>query len=84
MTKDFERGIWFAIDYLIRWADEPSLAAMVARDAGISRTMARQLWKESGLEDTYNASAMKNFLKTADLAAEKHKGGRRKNTEGIK
>lgn len=59
---DFITGVWFSIDYLVRYEDQPSMAVEIANAAGISRKKARLLWKESDLSGCDKETNMKWFL----------------------
>ena len=65
---DFERGVWFAIDHLVRYEDQPSMAIEIANAAGISRKQARQLWEDSDLEGCDGKNRMTWFLNNEKFA----------------
>lgn len=67
---DFGRGVWFAIDHLVRYEDQPSMAIEIANAAGISRKQARHLWEDSDLEDCDGENRMAWFLDNEKFAKE--------------
>lgn len=69
-NQEFITGVWFAIDYLVRYDDQPSVAAEIASAAGISRRQARQLWKDAGIEGCDFEDRMLRFLKHGDFDKE--------------
>ena len=64
----FNNGVWFAVDYLVRWVDDPTAAVQICNEANISRKEARKLWKESAMPD--DLGKMKNFLREENFAKE--------------
>lgn len=66
----FLTGVWFAIDYLVRYEDQPSMAVEIANEAGISRKNARQLWKDSDIEECDNKNRMMYFLDNENFTRE--------------
>jgi len=62
------RGVWTAIEFLVIYDDQPTLAADLARTAGISRDEARKLRKNSVYEDM--DKRMGRFLKQERFAGE--------------
>lgn len=56
----FNEGIWYAIDFLVRWNDDPTAAVQILNAANISRKQARELWLKSDLED--KEGRMMHFL----------------------
>lgn len=49
--KDFEDGVWLAIQHLVIQCDQPTMAKEIARDAGINKAKALSLQMVSGYED---------------------------------
>lgn len=60
--REFTKGVWFAIDHLVRYEDQPSMAIEIADAAGISRAQARQLWKDSDMDGCDGENRMQWFL----------------------
>lgn len=67
---DFKTGVWFAVDYLVRYCDIATAAVEILNAAGISRKEAVRLWKESDLEECDNSDKMEWFLKKENFSKE--------------
>lgn len=67
-NREFITGVWFAIDHLVRYEDQPSMAVEIANAAGISRKQARHLWEDSDLEDCDGENRMTWFLDNENFA----------------
>ena len=50
MTTDFKRGIWYAVEYLVVVADQPTYADELIRDAGITKKEANEILQETQFE----------------------------------
>jgi len=68
--QEFITGVWFAIDHLVRYEDQPSMAVEIADAAGISRKQACQLWKDSDMEGCDNENRMTWFLENEKFVKE--------------
>ena len=64
----FNEGIWYAIDFLVRWDDDPTAAVQILNAANISRKQARELWLKSDLED--KEGRMMHFLNEENFERE--------------
>lgn len=64
--NDFNRGVWFAVDFLVRWVDDPTSAMEICKAASIGRSIARELWNDSELNDVYRSDLMEAFLNGED------------------
>lgn len=69
-NREFLTGVWFAIDFLVRQADQMVSAAEIANAAGISRKQARQLWNDSDLEGCDGEERMLWFLDNENFTKE--------------
>ena len=67
----FESGIWFAVDYLVRYCDLPSAAVEICNEANISRNAARSLWRFTELSGCDNENLMIRFLDYENFKREK-------------
>ena len=67
---NFKTGVWFAVDYLVRYCDIATAAVEILNAAGISRKEAVKLWKESDLEECDNSDKMEWFLKKENFSKE--------------